>query len=804
VVANAKRRPRNFLCGGAVSGTHSLWFDPLFALPVSTRTLNTADGGSIRFWLHAGTSASENWLAGDRNARMEVRYVLPDGSNSSITNLFATQYYEWRFVDLEIPAEARLPGVSFWFYPYSPGDGYAGHWAIDDVEIVTASEPSPPTIVREPRDAMVVANDHWSLDLSLTGSGPFLFQWFHNGNPVREIVPKSGLGGIGAPADAGDYYLVVSNSLGLATSRVAKVTIRPEPTLEEALDLNGLSVVAITNSGWATFRWRGVINTNHDGVDALFLSHYDDYAPPALTATVQGPGEIAFWWQSAVQAGFSSRFRFTVDQEERAFVSRSTSWHFVRVLLTEGPHLLRWDADNDELPFSKANAQIWLDEITFTPAAPQAPRIVEALGFLPSGNILFEGRSARAEVWSLGNNLVFQWFKNDQPILDATNHFVSIAAATVSDSGRYSVLVTNALGSTRSPDFELNVVDPNQQALNLGTALDGANLIWTTSSEAPWLVETAFSHDAVSSTRSPTFDGGESSWVQTEVNGPGTLTFWWSASTEVGFDQLALLDNDRPVRYLDGEAPWQFELVPLSGGRHVLRWQYRKDESIGLGRDRVWLDQVNFVLGAASQISLGAALNQPAWTWITDDAAPWLVSTNVHHDGVAAAASGLLARDRTNCLQTQVSGPATLSFWWLFGAGSGDTLSLLIDGQPTVTIGENRSWQKVAVAIPAGSHTVVWKFSRENPNYVNDSQVWLDEVELNPDATAFDFPMGPNFELSVQAPIGRPVILERSVDLLSWTILTTNIANAEGFAPFPLESKTNLPTLFFRARTLSP
>jgi hypothetical protein len=73
---------------------------------------------------------------------------------------------------------------------------------------------------------------------------------------------------------------------------------------------------------------------------------------------------------------------------------------------------------------------------------------------------------------------------------------------------------------------------------------------------------------------------------------------------------------------------------------------------------------IAFVSAAAQAQTLGEALNATNLTWTTSGDAAWFAQTNASHDGIAAAQSGLIAVGQRSALQTAVTGPGTLSFWW--------------------------------------------------------------------------------------------------------------------------------------------
>jgi hypothetical protein len=50
--------------------------------------------------------------------------------------------------------------------------------------------------------------------------------------------------------------------------------------------------------------------------------------------------------------------------------------------------------------------------------------------------------------------------------------------------------------------------------------------------------------------------------------------------------------------------------------------------------------------------------------WITGGDANWSGQTVTTHDGMDAAQSGIVADSQETWMQTTVTGPGTLSFWW--------------------------------------------------------------------------------------------------------------------------------------------
>jgi alpha-tubulin suppressor-like RCC1 family protein len=125
---------------------------------------------------------------------------------------------------------------------------------------------------------------------------------------------------------------------------------------------------------------------------------------------------------------------------------------------------------------------------------------------------------------------------------------------------------------------------------------------------------------------------------------------------------------------------------------------------------------------------LAAALDTTGLVWTAGGDAGWRWQADRTHDGIDAAASGPFTTPQTNRVETTVSGPAVVAFWWTTSGWYNDRLSCLVDGLELAAIGNDVAWERRTVAVPAGAHTVGWvhvgkPFSRE-------SVAVLDQVAL--------------------------------------------------------------------------
>jgi uncharacterized delta-60 repeat protein len=132
---------------------------------------------------------------------------------------------------------------------------------------------------------------------------------------------------------------------------------------------------------------------------------------------------------------------------------------------------------------------------------------------------------------------------------------------------------------------------------------------------------------------------------------------------------------------------------------------------------------------------LVAALDSPGLVWATGGSAPWFAQTATTHDGVDAAQSGGITHNQQSWLETTVSGPGTLSFWWKVSSESGyDYLEFYLDGVlQSGRISGTADWQQGTCSIAAGTHTLRWRYSKDGSVSAGSDAGWLDEVSYVPE-----------------------------------------------------------------------
>ncbi len=127
----------------------------------------------------------------------------------------------------------------------------------------------------------------------------------------------------------------------------------------------------------------------------------------------------------------------------------------------------------------------------------------------------------------------------------------------------------------------------------LEDAVDNNTLSWTTGGNASWVGQNAVSHFGGSSARSGSINNSQSSWIETTVDGPFSVSFFQKVSSQATYDKLQFSIDGVSKSAVSGAIDWQQKwFSATTPGTHTLRWTYSKNASVSTGADAGWLDQV--------------------------------------------------------------------------------------------------------------------------------------------------------------------------------------------------------------------
>jgi len=113
--------------------------------------------------------------------------------------------------------------------------------------------------------------------------------------------------------------------------------------------------------------------------------------------------------------------------------------------------------------------------------------------------------------------------------------------------------------------------------------------------------------------------------------------------------------------------------------------------------------------------------------------AVWFTQTAITHGGTNAYQSGAISNSQSSWMETTVTGPGAIRFWWKVSSESCcDPLRFSIDGTSQADIRGEVGWQSRAFAVPAGSHALRWSYSTDGSVLSGSNAGWVDQISYTP------------------------------------------------------------------------
>ena len=505
----------------------------------------------------------------------------------------------------------------------------------------------------------------------------------------------------------------------------------PLPT---ALDNQALSFTTGGNGSWF-----GQTGTSHDGTDAAQSGSITNSQSTWLETTVDGPGTIGFWWNTSCETNYDGLV-FTVDGTTNSRISGAgRDWEQKTVEIASGSHVLRWTYAKDGSQYRGSDCG-WVDQVTWTPTGaanlsfykisewPDSAFLTTSQGgtnsvtafetgtpvyvsfsYDNSGTADAAPHHAHVLVQDASGGLVEEWWHSRTNAFGTNEVILRSAPIEVAmPAGGYTVSITlDSTGTVAESDETDNVrvlsftVSDPVQTVPLPTALDNQALSFTTGGNGSWFGQTGTSHDGTDAAQSGSITNSQSTWLETTVDGPGTIGFWWNTSCETNYDGLVFtVDGTTNSRISGAGRDWEQKTVEIASGSHVLRWTYAKDGSQYRGSDCGWVDQVTWTPTGAANLSFYKISEWPDSAFLTtsqggtnsvtafETGTPVYVSFSYDNSGTADAAphhAHVLVQDASGGLVEE---------WWHSRTNAFGTNEVILRSAP------------IEVAMPAGGYTV--------------------------------------------------------------------------------------------------
>ncbi|HMP97911.1 MAG TPA: hypothetical protein PKA51_13395, partial [Kiritimatiellia bacterium] len=103
------------------------------------------------------------------------------------------------------------------------------------------------------------------------------------------------------------------------------------------------------------------------------------------------------------------------------------------------------------------------------------------------------------------------------------------------------------------------------------------------------------------------------------------------------------------------------------------------------------------------------------------------------HDGVDANRSGVITHSQQTWMETVLSGPGVITFYWKVSSeASYDLLEFHVNGSRQFHISGNVDWQYRTVNIGNGEQTLRWQYAKDMSVSSGSDCGWVDQVVFTP------------------------------------------------------------------------
>jgi hypothetical protein len=389
------------------------------------------------------------------------------------------------------------------------GRGADNNYTLSQLRVVAtidriATNDVGPTIVSQPRDQIALEGGTVTFAVVALGSSPLHYRWRTTGGMIAGATNSMLTITNIQLSDGGNYSVVVSNAVGVATSQTATLTVYSTPDHAAVVPRTAENTETLYGSGTlrdAAWRNQQVYGSIEFPQQAMVIEELR-FRPDArlgsafgttvsniqinLSTTQRNPGSLSSTFSQNVGADDTIVFQGSLTVSSQ-FVGPTNGPKFFDIIVPlSQPYVYDPAGGNlviDIRNFSGSTASpvggqtgpdsssrvlgsvtaatgtvdVGADaiQIVFSPATDQSPRIVAQ----PRSAAVLQGSNVTFSVTAIGNApLTYQWRFNGVPIAGATGSSLTMTNIQQTAAGLYSVRVVNNLGAVSSSDAVLSIV----------------------------------------------------------------------------------------------------------------------------------------------------------------------------------------------------------------------------------------------------------------------------------------------------------------------------------------------------------
>jgi uncharacterized repeat protein (TIGR03803 family) len=363
----------------------------------------------------------------------------------------------------------------------------------------------PPIITAQPSSLVVLPGTNAAFGVSLTGSAPFFrYQWKLNGTNILNATSASYAVPSVGTNHAGNYSVVVTNAAGVAVSSNAALNVVLSPKSQTNY-ASSTATLIVTTFGPESLNWQwqkngtNLVNGgNLSGAtnSTLTIASVSDADAANYSAVVSNATDSVTTSNAVLTV---NDYLFIASQPQSQTVGLGSNVTFKITAYGAPPFVFQWYFKATPLgsPATGTNfSSCTLTNVGTNQAGNYSVEIVNGYGSLlssnavltvkvfppviglqPSSQSVMMGSSASFSVSVSGTPpFHYQWRFSGSNLLNATNAAYVIQAVGATNTGNYSVVVTNLAGSVTSSNAFLTVIVRPTLALQLWAGYPQLNL----------------------------------------------------------------------------------------------------------------------------------------------------------------------------------------------------------------------------------------------------------------------------------------------------------------------------------------
>jgi hypothetical protein len=445
---------------------------------------------------------------------------------------------------------------------------------------------------------------------------------------------------------------------------------------------------------------------------------------------------------------------FFIDGMNAGYINGEVDWQEKTFNIGAGTHTLKWSYNKNSM-ITGGMDRAWLDKVEFTGSinfsvsvSPTSSSVNKGDSISTIVNLgLLNGSGAvslSASGLPTGASAIF----NPLTCAPSCSSTLTFSTSSTTPSGTYQIMITGTSGSiTRSSTYSLTVQPPSSYSATffqtgaLGTWGMTVNGIRYTTSGSSIVVPGLYG------TISYSYDAVVNSGTDTRYSCTSGCTGLFSSSAPVSATykkQYWLTTSVSPLSggTMSPSSGW-FDAgssVPITASP-ALGYSFSGWSGSGTGSYSGALnpstitinspitESVIFTINPVTSSLAGALDNDLVWA--TGGNAKWFSQNTMSFYGNDAAQSGELSNYENTWIQTTVTGPGTLTFYWKVSSEKYyDSLLFFIDAMNAGYINGEVDWQEKSYYIGAGTHTLKWSYNKNSMNSGGMDRAWLDKVDL--------------------------------------------------------------------------